>query len=81
MTGGSIRDECIYYWRTSRQLALRKGDWKLVHNGSTPDEGKDELYNIPDDPFEERDLAKENPLKISELRKELARQFVMDKKP
>lgn len=79
VTGGSIRDEHIYYWRTSGQLALRKGDWKLVHNGSTPDEGNDELYNISVDPLEKSDLAQENPDRVTDLRRELAKQFSMDK--
>jgi len=79
LQGGSIRKERIFYWRTGRQLALRKGGWKLVHNGATPDEGGDELFHIAEDPYEKVDRAQDNPQKVSELRQELERQFSMDK--
>ena len=78
LTGGSILGERMLYWRTGRQLALRKGDWKLVHNGKSLDEGSDELFNLPEDPYETKDLADENRAKVLELRKELAVQLSMD---
>lgn len=78
VTGGSMPGERIQYWRTSRQLALRKGNWKLVHNGKSLDEGSDELFNIAKDPLEKQDLAEENTALVSELRQELAAQFSMD---
>jgi len=78
LTGDSISGERVLYWRTGRQLALRKGDWKLVHNGKSLDEGSDELFNLSEDPYETNDMANENRAKLSELRKELAVQVSMD---
>lgn len=58
--GGSTGKREIY-GRTKNQIALRYGDWKLVHNGKTPDKGTDELYNIKDDPYEKNNVAKDHP--------------------
>ena len=47
-------------------LGMRQGDWKLiVHqvNGSL----RRELFNIAEDPYEQRDLADERPDKVAEL--------------
>ncbi|MFC1538171.1 sulfatase-like hydrolase/transferase [Candidatus Latescibacterota bacterium] len=71
--------ERTFYWRTNSRLAVRIGDWKLIHNGNTPERGNDELFNIAQDPLEKNDLANENPAKVEELKKELTRQFSMDK--
>ena len=57
--GGSTGKREIY-GRTKKQIALRYGDWKLVHNGKTPDKGKDELYNLVEDPYEKNDVAKDH---------------------
>ncbi len=70
--------ERVLYWRTNHQMAVRKGDWKLVHSGTNPHEGIDELYNIAKDPDERADLAQKNPAKIQELKNALAAQFEMD---
>ena len=78
VTGGSIPDNRVFYWRTGSQQAIRKGDWKMVHNGATPQEGVSELYNIAEDPYETRNLVDVNPAKLSELSKELSKQFSMD---
>ena len=42
--------------------ALRRGDWKLVHNN--PHEPL-QLYNLKDDPLETTDLAKNEPANVS----------------
>ncbi|MFN7933355.1 MAG: sulfatase-like hydrolase/transferase [Bryobacteraceae bacterium] len=42
----------------SPRLSMRDGDWKLMMN---PDRGRVELYNIPKDPMEVRNVAPENP--------------------
>ncbi|MBD3287336.1 sulfatase-like hydrolase/transferase [candidate division KSB1 bacterium] len=68
----------VLYWRTRNQVALRKGDWKLIHNGETPVAGTSELYNLADDPYEEYDLANENMQIVEELKKEMVNQFEMD---
>lgn len=58
--GGSTGKREIY-GRTKNQIALRYGEWKLVHNGSTPEKGKDELYNLKFDPNEKNDVARVYP--------------------
>jgi arylsulfatase A-like enzyme len=53
------------YWEFHEQngkQAIRKGDWKLVRlNLFNPDNENIELYNIPEDPGEEHNLAGEYP--------------------
>jgi arylsulfatase A-like enzyme len=52
------------YWRFGQQMAIRKGDWKLVrHNGSK----ETELYNLKEDIGESRNLAAAQPDKVKEL--------------
>lgn len=80
VTGGVLSKQRILYWRGGGQLAIRKGAWKLIHKGRTPDTGSNELFNISKDPNETMDIANENQTKVVELHKELARQFSMDKK-
>ena len=59
-----IRDSIIHH-DFSGNFAIRKGPWKLV--GSR-------LFNIKQDIKESRDLAKENPQIVTELKKLLAKQ-------
>ncbi|RYD49289.1 MAG: sulfatase [Verrucomicrobiaceae bacterium] len=61
------------YWRFGQQLAIRKGDWKLVKGpvgnsprGTATVEGA-QLYNLAEDIGETTDLAAKNPEKVKEL--------------
>lgn len=49
-------------------LSMRDGDWKLMMN---PDRSRVELYNIPKDPMEVRNVAPENPAIVERLSKQL----------
>ncbi|MBY0424847.1 MAG: sulfatase-like hydrolase/transferase [Cytophagales bacterium] len=59
----------ILYWRSGVNKAIRKGDWKLVINL------KDNiiaLYNLKVDKSETTNLASKIPLKVDELKMDLA---------
>ncbi len=51
------------YWRFGAQLAIRRGDWKLVKFGDEITE----LYNLAKDIGEKNNLAEKNPEKVKEL--------------
>jgi arylsulfatase A-like enzyme len=51
------------YWRFGRQMAIRRGDWKLVQY----DDSSRKLYNLADDIGERVDLASQQPKKAAEL--------------
>lgn len=53
-----------YYATTSPVSSIRQGDWKLLEYF---EDEHVELYNLADDPGESRDLALQNPQKVSEL--------------
>jgi arylsulfatase A-like enzyme len=66
------------YWASSNQLAVRKGNWKLVKDGivfdgtpegSKPLTGDDALFlsNLQEDPGESRNLRHENAALVDEL--------------
>jgi arylsulfatase A-like enzyme len=59
------------YWEfheKNGRLALRKGNWKLVrYDVFSPEKTSTELYNLANDPGEERNVAKENPEITNEL--------------
>lgn len=59
------------YWRFGPQIAIRKGDWKLIRYDANAD-GKAgttdaRLYNLARDLHEDHDLASEHPEKVKEL--------------
>jgi arylsulfatase A-like enzyme len=57
----------VLYWRMGQQMAVRKGDWKLVRYDW---EGKlhgPELYNLAADIGEKTNLAEKEPAKFQEL--------------
>lgn len=78
LTGKRPPSGRLLYWRTPKHLAVRQGDWKLVHLGKSPEAGKDELYNLKTDPFEQTDLALAEPQKMAELKRRLLQQWKQD---
>jgi len=76
---GTVPDRVIY-WRTGRQLAVRKGNFKLIRFGRAPKEGQDELYDVEQDPEEKHNIASEHPEIVAELKKLLEQQFSLDRK-
>jgi hypothetical protein len=68
----------VFYWRFGQQIAIRKGDWKLVKASSpgqraaaatTAGANTDgaELYNLAKDISETNNLARAEPEKVKEL--------------
>src|SRR5687768_490293 len=57
------------YWRFGEQMAIRKGDWKLVKGGGrgTVAPKKPLLINLAKDIGEQNDLAEKEPKKYQEL--------------
>ncbi len=78
VNGVAAPKDRIMYWRLNNSSAVRKGDWKLIHNGKDLSTGKDELFNVTLDPYEEKDVAGDNPEILMELKKELEKQRAMD---
>jgi len=56
------------YWKTPNARALRQGDWKLIVYNN----GKAELYNLARDPYEQTDLAADDPDLLVRLQQSLA---------
>jgi arylsulfatase A-like enzyme len=54
--------------------ALLDGDWKLIAR----DNGKAELFNLADDPYEKHDLAATEPERMAHLRETLRQQQAKD---
>jgi arylsulfatase len=64
------------FFEHERNAALREGDWKLVGKGALVRDGirpkvKWELYNLADDPNEQRNLAKSEPDRVKEMAERL----------
>ena len=59
-----------YYATTSPVSAVREGDWKLLEYF---EDGRTELYNLREDPSEQRDLAARDPERAARLRERLHR--------
>ncbi len=53
------------FWQSAYYRVVRSGDWKLQ---VTERPARTWLFNLADDPTEQRDLSKENPAKVAELR-------------
>ncbi|UCD00001.1 MAG: arylsulfatase [Phycisphaerales bacterium] len=67
---GTARAEpLLFYWKTPNASAVRHGDWKLI----VPKKSKvPELYNVTSDPYEEHDMAKQQPDRVKDLKQRLA---------
>ncbi len=50
-------------WRRGAEWAVRLGDWKLVH----PEEQRAMLFDLGEDPGEQRDIAAAHPDRVGEL--------------
>jgi hypothetical protein len=68
------------YWKTSRGSAICHGDWKLIITNNT---GKQELFNIAADPYENNDLSREQHIRVADLLKKMEyyQQFDGEKLP
>jgi len=71
--------ERTLYWRTKRQIAVRKGRWKLIKNlkpnESTPEY---ELFNLHDDPYEQNNLFDKEKFIAEDLILEMQQQIIKD---
>jgi len=72
----------VYNWQRGypepyRNIAVRKGDYKLVgHNSSADSAGTLELFNISDDPSENKDISGLEPEKVADLKKEFDKWYM-----
>lgn len=58
------------FWRYGEQMAVHAGDWKLTRAldaAATPPALKTGLFNLAQDPGEQKDLSAEQPAKLKEL--------------
>ncbi|MFN9846836.1 MAG: sulfatase-like hydrolase/transferase [Alphaproteobacteria bacterium] len=72
------RPHDLLFWRTGPYRVVRAGDWKLQ---VTERPAKDWLYDLSNDPTERRNLAAEQPEKVAELKRHLARHDAEQLKP
>ena len=78
LSGNSMLEKRVMYWRMNNGMVIKKGDWKLIHLGKTVDEGTDELFNISTDPYETKNVANKNEAKVKELKEEMKKQLLLD---
>lgn len=57
----------IFHWKSGNSVAVREGKWKLVMSGK-----KAELFDLPNDLGESRNLVKEHPETVEKLREQSA---------
>ena len=75
--GGELKRKAIYFhypnyaWHMSNRLGsvIREGDWKLIRNY---DDNSVELYNLPMDLSEKKNVAKQNPKLAACLNRKLS---------
>lgn len=63
LKGESLPDRQLF-WRTSRAKAVREGRWKLRFTNQAS-----ELYDLTSDLGERRNLARQHPVRVAEMRK------------
>jgi arylsulfatase A len=72
---GEPQPERDLTWSYNDQRSVRRGRWKLVRNPSEtlgePSASGDVLFDLDQDPYEEHDLAAEQPERVAELGKVL----------
>jgi arylsulfatase len=60
--------DTLFGWEQSGHRAVRMGDWRLVWDQAAPEaERRWQLFNLADDPFEQRDLSKSNPEQLQRM--------------
>jgi arylsulfatase A-like enzyme len=69
--GPVFRDDALnrqrpLFWAYGGNWAIRDGDWKLVHDRRRPETL--ELFNMRDDPVEQRNLAEDHPERVGRMR-------------
>ena len=64
---GTVIDRTLF-WRTTRQKAVRRGQWKYLDDGSNATSGFEFLFDLRSDRGERHDLASSNPKLVAELR-------------
>lgn len=69
------KDKDIYWNLRHNRFAVRRGDWKLIVR---EDRNETELYNLKEDPLEEKECAADNPEKVKQLKKILKKQQESD---
>ena len=72
LTGGKGQKEHDYLYFEFQELggrqAVRQGPWKLIYLDIRSDNPRYELYNLDDDPGEEKDLAAAEPERVDALK-------------
>ncbi|MCO4292552.1 sulfatase-like hydrolase/transferase [Solitalea sp. MAHUQ-68] len=57
------------FWRVGRNSAVISENWKLIISKM---DNKEYLYNLKDDPYEQKNLVQKDPKKVTELKTELS---------
>ncbi len=67
---GEQQEHSHLYWEFHEEggrQAVRAGDWKLIRQNIKSGNPSYELYNLPNDPQENNNIATEHPQKVTEL--------------
>jgi len=78
VTGEARPEDRGMYWADARNQAVRQGNWKLIHFGPNLEEGRFELYDLADDPYETKERSNDQRKILDGLKVELARQMSLD---